>query len=213
MEHSQQSADRDIRIAQEENSLLTAHANAAALLDNEQPRVVCERTGALFEDGEYCLDFMDRTYRIGMPGAVFAEPRDITIVEVLLLHYLTTTGNHPAPGSPAGFASIPGAMFYFPSFKRRALDRLVSAFGTRPDELGKAISSLGGSRWSTGEHSWSIPVFPRIDVICQIFPGDDEFPPDANLLFTDTVSNLLPTEDTAFLGGYVVGRIIKTSTL
>lgn len=213
MEHSQQPAYRNIRTAQEENSLLTAHANAAALLGDEQPRVVCKRTGALFGDDEYRVEFMGRMYRIGMPGAVFAEPRDITIVEVLLLHYLTTTGNHPAHGDAAGFASIPGAMFYFPSFKRRALDRLISAFGARPDDLGRAAISLGGSRWSTGEYSWSIPVFPRIDVICQIFPGDDEFPPDANLLFTDAVSNLLPIEDTAFLGGYVVGRIIKASKL
>ena len=72
-----------------------------------------------------------------------------------------------------------------------------------------AAAALGGQKWTTGDHSSVIPVFPRIDVVVQIYEGDDEFPAEANILFSDNIVNFLPVEDTAFLGGWVVSALVR----
>ncbi|MEE8440539.1 MAG: DUF3786 domain-containing protein, partial [Spirochaetia bacterium] len=102
---------------------------------------------------------------------------------------------------------IPNGMFYFKSFKRRALDKLVGKFGKEPETLITAGAVFSGREWTTGDYSSIIPVFPKVEMVVQIHEADDEFPAEANILFSDNIVNFLPVEDTAFLGGYVVGAL------
>jgi hypothetical protein len=145
-----------------------------------------------------------------MPEVAFSEHHQILIVNVMILHYLTSAGAEPpAQGRYTSFSGIPGGMFYVASFQRRALDMLLTRFGENPDALVKAGISFGGSRWDTGDYAVSVPVLPRITLVFQIFEGDDEFPAEANILFPDNIGSFLPVEDTAFLGGYVVGALAR----
>jgi hypothetical protein len=41
--------------------------------------------------------------------------------------------------------------------------------------------------------------------------GDDEFPPEANILFDQTIGDFLSPEDVAWLAGMVVYRLIALS--
>ena len=201
------------RSAQKENSLTVAYNKAAALLRDEAPLAVCQRTGAVYDNSSYRVPFLGTTYTIHMPDVRFDSSDNLTIVEVLILHYLTTTGTVPVKGEFVSFSGLPGAMFYFPSFRNRALLGLVHTFGSQPAALAKAAETLGGQRWHTGEHAWVLPVLPRVDIVCTVYPADDEFPAEANMLFSDSISNFLPVEDTAFLGGFVVGMLTRASAI
>jgi hypothetical protein len=53
-------------------------------------------------------------------------------------------------------------------------------------------------------------VFPRIDVIVIIHKGDEEFPPEVNLLFSENINNFLPLEDVSILGGIIAGYLKKS---
>jgi len=209
MESGHSTEDQVTREEQEQNSLIVAYERAANALREMDPNVVCGRTGATFNDGVFCVEFLGTSRAIHMPDARFEPAEGPRIVEVLVLHYLTTTGNQSTRGDYLSFGAIPGAMFYLPSFRKRALLKLLQAFGDEPGSLGPAAATLGGGAWATGEFAWVIPVFPRIEIVCQIFPGDDEFPAEANILFPDTIVNFLPIEDIAFLGGYVTGVLIR----
>ncbi len=193
---------------QNENSLLVAYGRAAEILKEADPAVVCRKTGATFEDGKYSVTFLGTPYDISMPEVSFVSESIPTIVEVLILHYLTTAENNPVKGEFVGFSGIPNGMFYFKSFKRRALDKLVGKFRKEPEMLVEAGAALAGKEWTAGDYSSIIPVFPKIDMVVQINEADDEFPAEANILFSDNIVNFLPVEDTAFLGGYVVGALV-----
>jgi len=192
---------------QKENSLLVAYEKAAAILKKSQPPALCRKTGAVFGNGSYKIAFLGTSYEISMPETKFSLPEVPEIVQVLILHYLTSTGNKPVKGEYISFNGIPGGMFYFKSFQQRALDKLIVNFQKNPEKLLEAGSKLGGKKWTTGDYSVIIPIFPKIDMVVQIFTADDEFPAEANILYSDNTVNFLPAEDAAFLGGYLAGTL------
>ena len=193
---------------QKENSLLVAYNKAAGILKKAVPGDICRKTGAVFENNSYKITFLGTIYEIGMPEVSFITQGVPTIVEVLILHYLTTREDKPVRGEFISFNSIPNGMFYFKSFQQRALDKLISNFEKNPEKLAAAGAALGGKKWTTGDYSSIIPVFPKIDMVVQIYEADDEFPIEANILFSDNIVNFLPAEDTAFLGGYMVRSLV-----
>ena len=197
-------------ITQKENSLLVAYKKAAEILRGAPPQRICSKTGARFGDGAYRITFLGSVHEVSVPDVRFTGPGLPTIAEVLILHYLTHPGEASIKGEFVSFSSIPNGMFYFTSFRQRALDKLVSSFAAEPGRLLQAAAKLGGTKWNTGEYSCIVPIFPKIDMVCQIFPADDEFPADANILYSDNVVNFLPAEDTAFLGGYLVGALARS---
>ncbi len=194
-------------VRQKENSLLTAYTRAAQILRIEQSSEICRKTGAVFENSIYKINFIGTDYEIIMPEVRFITPGTITIIEVLILHYLTATDRQTVNGDFISFKGIPGGMFYFKSFQQRVLNKLIENFKDTPENLLKAGEAIGGKKWGIGDYSVAIQVFPRIEMVVQLFPADDEFPPDANILFSDSIVNFLPAEDAAFLGGYLVGNL------
>ncbi|MBU8913807.1 MAG: DUF3786 domain-containing protein [Spirochaetales bacterium] len=198
-------------IRQKENSLLVAYDKAAEILRGAEPELVCRKTGATCEDGTYGITFLGKVHEICLPEVSFLGKGIPTIVEVLILHYLTCMEDKPVKGDLISFSSIPNGMFYFKSFKQRALDKLVGSFAKKPELLVTAAAVLGGTKWTAGEYSAIIPVFPKLDLVVQIYEADDEFPAEANILFSDNVVNFLPVEDTAFIGGYLVGALVRAT--
>lgn len=192
---------------QQENSLKVAYKKAAEILLSMEPAEVCERTGAVIEDSSYNIRFIDTTYRIVIPQVEFREKIPL-ILQVLILHYLTERNGPASSEALVNFSSIPGGMFYFESFKRRVLDKLVREFGEEPERLTDAAEKLGGRSWEKGIGVF-IPLFPRIDAVVQVYPEDEEFPSSANFLFTGTVGSFLPVEDIAFMGNYAAGMLIR----
>ena len=57
--------------------------------------------------------------------------------------------------------------------------------------------------------SVKVPDFPRIDAVVVLYREDDEFPPDANILFKDDIINYLPLEDVAVLSGLIGSKLKK----
>ena len=71
----------------------------------------------------------------------------------------------------------------------------------------EAAGKLGGHRASFGDLSAVIPVFPRIDAMVVMHFGDEEFPPEASILFRDDIVNHLPVEDVAVLSTMIALRL------
>ncbi|MBW2011870.1 MAG: DUF3786 domain-containing protein, partial [Deltaproteobacteria bacterium] len=53
--------------------------------------------------------------------------------------------------------------------------------------------------------------FPKVPLQLILWAGDDEFAPEANILFDDTVSKILSPEDAAWLAGMIVYRLMALS--
>lgn len=192
---------------QQENSLKVAYKKAAERLRSLDPDEVCTHTGALYDEDLYTVRFLERSYEISLPRVEFRDKIPL-ILQVLILHYLTAEHKEVVSTELINFSSIPGGMFYFESFKRRVLDKLVREFGETPELLLKASENVGGGRWEMG-NGYLIHLFPRIDAVVQVYPEDEEFPAAANFLFSGNVGSYLPIEDIAFMGGYAVSSLSR----
>ena len=63
----------------------------------------------------------------------------------------------------------------------------------------------------TGDAGFDFTVFPKVPLRLILWQGDDEFPPDASILFDETAGDYLSPEDAAWLAGMVVYRLAALS--
>ncbi|MEN6441977.1 MAG: DUF3786 domain-containing protein [Syntrophobacter sp.] len=129
--------------------------------------------------------------------------------KILIAHYLLgATGKKPT-GRLITFRQIPDGQFYFEAFQKRARDPFVSFFGANGHLFRKCAESMGAKPVENGDYGMEFSVFPRINVQLVLWEGDDEFPPDATILFDESVQRHLPVEDIAVLSGTLVYRLIS----
>ena len=162
------------------------------------------------------VPFLDRVYKVGYPGFSFADEsadkKEVPIQEqVLILHYLMALNRRNLMGKWIAYREIPGASFYYSAFVKRAIDPLKKVFGTNLPGLAKAADRLNGAAVNSGDAGYEFRIFPKVPLQLIVWEGDDEFPPEANILFDQIISVLLSPEDVAWLAGMVVYRLIALS--
>lgn len=159
------------------------------------------------------LRFLDRVYRIAWPDCEFVDTDDgerpVPIQEqVLILHYLLGAGGRQPSGNWIAYREIPGAAFYFSAFVKRAVDPLKKVFGGHIEGFRRAADLLGGVEAGVGDVGREFRVLPQVPLRLILWAGDDEFPPEANILFDDTAGEILSPEDAAWLAGMLVYRMM-----
>jgi hypothetical protein len=129
--------------------------------------------------------------------------------QVLVLHYLMGARGKKPTGAMITYREIPSGEFYYPAFKKRAIDSFVRAFGNKESAFEKAAQAMGGIR--QGDLSgvaYRFLAFPHVPIMLQLHPADDEFPAEGTVLFDETISQCFSLEDVAWLAGMVVYRLI-----
>jgi hypothetical protein len=148
------------------------------------------------------LDFLKKTSRDPLPIQQ----------EILLLHYLHgawASGGAATAGEWIAFQEIPDGRFYLDAFQRRAKNPLVQTFGHDPERLLElATASFGATPLDQGEFSMVVKALPLVPVALILWRGDEEFPPEGNILFDRSISKILSAEDVAWLAGMVVYPLI-----
>lgn len=179
----------------------------------ESRKDILKRSGFEENADEIRVPFLNRTYHIHLPDYIFsdtaAEPKEIPIQEqVLILHYLQAAGLQFPTGNWIAYREIQGASFYFSAFVKRAIDPLKKTFGANIQGLVLAAEHLGGQAIPAGDAGFEFRVLPRIPIQLILWEGDAEFPPEANILFDETISDVLSPEDVAWLSGMLVYRLM-----
>jgi hypothetical protein len=54
----------------------------------------------------------------------------------------------------------------------------------------------------------SFQVLPRVAMQLCLWEGDEEFPPEANVLFDENIGGYLPVEDIAVVSGMLIYRLM-----
>jgi hypothetical protein len=162
------------------------------------------------------IPFLNRTYHVSWPEFNFEDAADgdaeVPIHEqVLILHYMTAMQKIPVSGRWIAYREISGAAFYYSSFVKRAIDPLKKVFGHHSDGLRPAAEIIGGKAVDNGDVGYDFQVLPKVPLQLIIWEGDEEFEPEANILFDETAGTYLSPEDAAWLAGMLVYRLIALS--
>ncbi len=159
------------------------------------------------------VPFLNRTYEMHYPDFDFTDTADsnaeVPIQEqVLILHYISAMKTVSPAGQWIAYREIPGASFYFSAFVKRAIDPLKKVFGKNTKAFVAAAEKLGGKRLDLGDAAFEFQMFPKVPLQLIVYEGDDEFEPEANILFDATAGEFLSPEDGAWLAGMVVYRLM-----
>ena len=194
-----------------------ARTLAAERLSEQAFAALSERTGLAGRDDEHFeILFLMRRYAIRYPEFTFedleAPEREVPLQEqVLILHYMEGADPGRSPGEMIAYREIPGAAFYFGPFVKRAVNPLKETFGRNLEAFHRACRALEGSPIDAGDAGYRFQVFPQLAMHYILWEGDEEFEPEANILFNDATGDCLSPEDAAWLGGMVVYRLMALS--
>jgi hypothetical protein len=193
----------------------------------------CFRSGAnYFHANKVTIEYLNQSYVIAIPSMEislkdspnhFEGQNPVTALEgqessedihlkdrILILHYLITAKGTANTGKLIGFRQVPGGLFEHASFSREVLTPLLEHFGKEPERLVEAAASLGGSKAGYGDLAVTIKAFPKVSVVIVLWRGDDEFAPNASMLFDSTVADYLSTEDMSVLCERIVEGLTQS---
>jgi len=179
---------------------------------------ICSLSGAVcIEDNNgnpaISIPFLNQEYLISFVPEVDvilkgnSEPVPLP-EKILILHYLLRARGESYQQNLITFRQVEEGSFYYSAFVRRALDPLAQTFGNEPQALVDCGSQLGAVPAALGDASITLKPLPRIPVTFVIWGGDDELPPQANILFDESIVSYLPTEDIAVLSSLIVYRLM-----
>lgn len=170
-----------------------------------------ESLSALSGDGLLRLRLMDRECAVGVASRDMRFSDDGSPVkahvQVLVLHYLLGAGRAEPTGEMVTFREFPGGALYFPAYKKRTLDLLVSRFGADPPALRRAGERMGAAPVCRGTVGLRTRFLPKLDVEVVLWAGDEEVPSSANILFDSCAGRMLSTEDVTVVAGVLCSRL------
>ncbi len=138
-----------------------------------------------------------------------ANAVEMYVVTVLLRHYLEASPVADR-GRLVKFEDLPGGHAYGKAFAQRAVQPLVEGFVKNSAALIKAGERLSGKQCNFGDVAVEVETLKGVPLVFVLW-GEDEFPASANVLFYESASSYLPTEDLAVLGELVSHRLLKAS--
>ena len=122
-------------------------------------------------------------------------------IAILVLHYLLGILRHgyKPTGQWISFKELKGGNSYLPAFQKNTIRPMVEKLRVDPEGMFKnSIERFGGRLVEGGDCSVEITTFPEVYVRVVLWRGDEELPPEANMLFDKGLADILSTEDMTF---------------
>lgn len=161
-------------------------------------RALCEHCE---DSGCYRVRMLENTYIVDpSERSIYAEPLTSEsqsagfLEQLCVLVYLASAKDLPLADKLVKGESFPGGMFFFRGQHALPTQKLLDAFGAKPDLLYEASKGLPFERSSFGDASVRITVLPRVPVTLIVWGGDEEFEASASILFDATAGEHLPLD-------------------
>ena len=187
-------------------------AHYEQLFQNLNPSEAADRLPGTTWDGEkFRLQLMHRAYEIAHP-AYALRPLDggsapALMVQTFLLRYLLESKNVPWLGGWKTFREMPWGEMYVKPFTGRALTRAAFTFGTRVDAFRAACEKMGAAKAGHGDAGYQFDFIGNYKMQILVWEGDDEFPPNAQILYSDNFAEGFTAEDRVVAADILIAAI------
>jgi hypothetical protein len=176
-----------------------------------EPEEAASRVGGTWQGGMLRLTYwaspIDIDWTELIPRDQVGAPLSAFDQAMVLYHLRQSDGVLPA-GCWISYRELPGGEFYHQAYHGYTGRRLAEVFGRNPDLFDSAAS--GGERLAgPAPHAWSFSPLPRVPLAAFLWPGDDELPSQASVLFDAHAGHHLPVDGLALLGAGLTGRLLK----
>ena len=171
------------------------------------------RTGAKWDGKEFYVNLLGREYAISHPdyairaldgGAVPPLP-----TQTFLLRYLLESKQVAWAGAWKTFREMPWGEMYIKPYTGRVLTRAAFTFGTRVAAFRAACEKMGARKLTHGDAGYEFGLIGGYQMQILVWEGDDEFPPSAQVLYSDNFADGFAAEDRVVAGDILIS-IVKS---
>ena len=189
-----------------------------AMLSGMDPESIAARCGLKHDDSSVFVTVLGCDYRIKIPSFEYekltADKPDFMAAQgtqVLVLHFLTQCSFAESSGKFISFREYPGGDLYFKAFEGRCLKRLAFSYGTKLDAFRSDCEKLGAKQISGGDAAYEIEFMPGFLIRMILWGPDEEFPPSAQMLFSDNFPVSFLAEGVAGIGDILITALKKAN--
>ena len=174
------------------------------------PVEIGERIGVAAQNGAFSLNLLGTEYTICHPSAEIT-PAPALPVQTFLLRYLLEAKTVAWAGAWKTFREMPWGELYIKPYTGRVLTRAAFTFGTRLAAFQKGAEALGAKAISHGDAGYVFQFLGRYRMQLMVWEGDDEFPPNAQVLYSDNFEEGFAPEDRVVAGDILIS-VIKAAS-
>ena len=187
-------------------------AHYEALYKALDPQEVTSRLPDVsFDDSAFHLTLLGRGFSITYPGCEFRADDGGALpplpTRTFLLRYLLESRHVPFGGTWKTFREMPWGEMYIKPYTGRVLSRAAYTFGTRTAAFKAAAEKMGALPLPHGDAGFQFDLIGPYRMLILVWEGDDEFPPNAQVLYSDNFSDGFAPEDRVVAGDILISTI------
>ena len=176
------------------------------------PQDVAARLAGVKWDGqEFVVKLLNREFAISHPvyairtldgGKLPPLP-----TQTFLLRYLLEGKDVASMGTWKTFREMPWGEMYIKPYTGRVLTRAAFTFGTRVAAFRAAAEKMGAVPLKHGDAGFQFDLIDGYQMQILVWEGDDEFPPNAQVLYSDNFAEGFAAEDRVVAGDILISTI------
>ena len=177
------------------------------------PTGMAARSGVPYDLGAKCftLRVLGRQTTVSWPGldVVDCATGELASANVrILLACLLLRGKLvPATGKFLAYTETPWGNHYCRAFENRCIKRLARTYGEDVDGFSQRCRRLGAAERNGADACFDVELVDGIIMRLSLWEGDDEFPANAQITFSDNAVLAFSAEELAVAGDVVCAAI------
>ena len=186
-------------------------AHYEELFRSLDPAEAVGRTGVKWDGNEFYVNLLGREFAISYPayairatdgGAVPALP-----AQTFLLRYLLESKRLAWAGTWKTFREMPWGEMYIKPYTGRVLTRAAFTFSFKLAAFAAACEKMGAKKLPHGDAGYQFELLPDYHMQILIWQGDEEFPPNAQVIYSDNFAEGFAAEDRVVAGDILISTI------
>ena len=171
-------------------------------IENHKEEVPFAHYEALFKDLNP-QEVLERLPDVGFDGGALPPLPTRTF----LLRYLLESKQVAFGGEWKTFREMPWGEMYIKPYTGRVLTRAAFTFGTRVAAFKAAAEKMGAVPLKHGDAGYQFDLIGPYRMQIMVWEGDDEFPPNAQVLYSDNFAEGFAAEDRVVAGDILISTI------
>ena len=175
------------------------------------PEAAVARTAVKWDGKEFYVNLLGREYAIAHPKyairALDGGKLPPLPVQTFLLRYLMESNAVEWKQEWKTFREMPWGEMYIKPYTGRVLTRAAFTFGTRLEAFKAACEKMGALKLTHGDAGYQFDLIGNNIMRIIVWEGDEEFPPNAQVLYSDNFAEAFAAEDRVVAGDILISTI------
>ena len=177
-----------------------------------EPADVTARLKDVSWDGmEFTVTLLGRTFAISHPDYAIRALDEGKLpplpTQTFLLRYLLESRTVAWKGQWKTFREMPWGEMYITPYTGRVLTRAAYTFSFKLDAFRAAAEKLGAEPVNHGDAGYRFHLIDGYEMQILIWQGDEEFPPNAQILYSDNFAEGFAAEDRVVAGDILISVV------